>query len=776
MPLADPNSSLYQLQEELARTTRLYAMLSQINRAIVRAEDPQYLFASICRIAVDHGGFSLAWVGLSEPKSARVALVAHAGDASMILKMHLMGTVVGTERQSPASRAILDGEPCIVNYLLADSQLHAIHREIAAHDLQAAASFPLRLEGKVIGAFTVAATSPGYFTDKELRLLTEVADDISFALGVMRREEQRSIAESKMQYLAYYDGETGLPSHVLFESRLFEIARQADTLGILAISLTRFHGALQTLGQEQGAEISRLMASKLESALSSGFVARVAESQFVVLFDNFQSVTQLEDAAKMLYRAMADVIVVQGREVYLEPYIGIAHYPQDGPVNTLLNHAMLAANMKPREPGTVYRFFDPQMEHKPRHRHDLENALRRALKHKEFVLHFQPQVDLVSGRVIGAEALIRWMRPDHGTVSPLEFIPLLEETGMIWAVGEWAMQEACRINRKWQVAGLPPIRMAVNLSARQFQDGDIHAMVKRALEASELDPHWLELELTEGIVLLNAEAVIRTMKSLAEIGVSHALDDFGTGYSSLSYLQRLPVERIKIDRSFVSDITVNPGDAAIARAVVGMAHSLNMTVIAEGVETEAQLGYLRGLGCEEIQGYFFSRPLIENDFADLLKSGRCIKPAPEASSAQRVLLLVTQEREALQHLGRILEREKYLLICADTPVEGLELLASCNAGVVLCDQDLPGMTGTEFLKRVGNLYPDSIRMVMSEALQMGPMLEAINSGVIFKFLAKPWNEALVMACLRDAFRLFELSQRNRELTSRLEELDCERSG
>ena len=231
MPLADPNSSLHQLQEELARTTRLYAMLSEINRAIVRSEDPQNLFASICRIAVDHGGFSLAWVGLSEPNQGRVALVVHAGEASMILKMHLMATASGTERQSPASRAILDGQPCVVNYLLADSQLHAIHREIAAHDLQAAASFPLLLEGKVIGAFTVAATSPGYFTDKELRLLTEVADDISFALGVMRREEQRSIAESKMQYLAYYDSETGLPSHVLFESRLFEIARMASTLG-----------------------------------------------------------------------------------------------------------------------------------------------------------------------------------------------------------------------------------------------------------------------------------------------------------------------------------------------------------------------------------------------------------------------------------------------------------------------------------------------------------------------------------------------------------------
>ena len=776
MPLADPNSSLHQLQEELARTTRLYAMLSEINRAIVRSEDPQNLFASICRIAVDHGGFSLAWVGLSEPNQGRVALVVHAGEASMILKMHLMATASGTERQSPASRAILDGQPCVVNYLLADSQLHAIHREIAAHDLQAAASFPLLLEGKVLGAFTVAATSPGYFTDKELRLLTEVADDISFALGVMRREEQRSIAESKMQYLAYYDSETGLPSHVLFESRLFEIARMASTLGILAISLTRFHGALQTLGQERGAEISRFMASKLESALSSGFVARVAESQFVVLLDNFKSAAELEDAAKLVYRAMSEGIVVQGSEVYLEPYIGISHYPQDGAVSTLLNHAMLAANMKPREPGSVYRFFAPHMEHAPKRRHDLENALRRALKNREFVLHFQPQVDLVSGRVIGAEALIRWSRPDHGIVSPLEFIPLLEENGMIWDVGEWAMGEACRINRKWQDEGLPPIRMAVNLSARQFQDGDIQAMVKRALASSRLDPRWLELELTEGIVLLNADAVISTMKNLSLIGVSHALDDFGTGYSSLSYLQRLPVERIKIDRSFVADITVNPGDAAIARAVVGMAHSLNMTVIAEGVETEGQLGYLRGLGCEEMQGYLFSRPLPENEFALLLKSGRCINPAPHATTNQRVLLLVTPEQDALQHLGRILEREKYLLVCAPTPGEAFELMAMCPAGVVLCDQNLPEMSGTEFLQRLGSLYPDAIRMVMSETLEMGAMLEAINSGAIFKFLAKPWNEALVMACLRDAFRLFEISQLNRELTLRLDALERGRGG
>jgi EAL domain-containing protein (putative c-di-GMP-specific phosphodiesterase class I)/CheY-like chemotaxis protein len=402
--------------------------------------------------------------------------------------------------------------------------------------------------------------------------------------------------------------------------------------------------------------------------------------------------------------------------------------------------------------------------------------LRRALKLKEFVLHFQPQVELQSGRVIGAEALIRWNRPGHGMVSPLEFIPLLEENGMIWEVGEWVMNEACRINRSWQDQGLPPMRMAVNLSARQFQDGDIHAMVKNALELSQLDPQWLELELTEGIVLLNAESVISTMQSLVDVGVCHALDDFGTGYSSLSYLQRLPVERLKIDRSFVSDITVNAGDAAIARAVVGMAHSLHMSVIAEGVETEGQLGYLRDLGCEEIQGYYFSRPLSEQDFVALLQSGRGIAPTPKTATRERVLLLVGGESESLEQLGAMVAHEKYRLIHAADAKKGFESMAVNHVGVVLCDQAMPDMSGTEFLERVGELYPEAIRIVVSESIGMGAALDAVNSGSIYKFLAKPWSEALATACLRDAFRLFELGQLNRELTLRLRIHEATQSG
>ena len=768
MILADPNSSLHVVQQELARMTRLYAMLSQINRAIVRAEDPQYLFGAICRIAVEHGGFSLAWIGLSEPSGGRVTLVAHAGEASLVLKTHFMNTVAGTERQSPASRAIVDEQPCVINYLLADSLLHGCHRELAAHNLQAAASFPLRLEGRVMGAFTVAATRPGHFAEKELRLLAEVADDVCFALDVMRREEQRSMAESKMQYLAYYDAQTGLPSRVLFETRLAEVSRHASRMALLAISLTRYHGVLQTLGQSVGVEMSSIMASRLESAVESAFVARVAEAGFAVILDNVDELQDVEKTANGICRVLAEAVWIDGREVYLEPYIGIALYPQDGAPQTLLNHAIVASNMLPREAGSCCRFFADHMEHGPKRRLDLETALRRALKFNEFVLHYQPQVDLTSGRVVGVETLMRWNRPGHGMVSPLEFIPLLEETGLIWDAGEWAMNEACRVNRNWQDQGLSPIRIAVNLSARQFQDGDIQAMVRRALQASGLDPKWLELELTEGIVLLNAEAVIGTMRSLNSEGVSHALDDFGTGYSSLSYLQRLPVERIKIDRSFVSNITSNPGDAAIARAVVGMAHSLNMSVIAEGVETEGQLGYLRAIGCEEIQGYYFSRPLPEDEFVALLRDGRGIMPAPKAALPERIALLVDDDHEVLARLCMILESENYVVLCTTSAQAAFELLATREVGVVVCDQRMPEMAGAEFLNRVRQLYPDTIRIVMSDHADLSTMFHAINSGAIYKFIGKPWDDEQVLVCLRDAFRLYEITRHNRDLVLRLE--------
>ncbi|MFA7268391.1 MAG: EAL domain-containing protein [Sterolibacterium sp.] len=765
-------SDLHLAQKELERMNRLYAMLSHINRAIMRAEDPDELYALACRIALEQGGFSLAWVGLVEPGSRRVLPVASAGVAAVELAGIVVSAAGRAEELSPTGYAVCEERPFIVDDLFVDPQ-QTRWRDIASRwGIRTCGAFPLRLEGVVIGAFTVAAGEVGFFGQAEIHLLKEVADDISFALDVIRREEKRSAAESKMQYLAYYDIQTGLPGRALFEGRLGELCAQSQghrTLAVLVARLRRYHGVLQTLGQTAGLEIARTVANRLESTLPALFVARITESEFAVMLEDSPEQPLVEETARRMHCVLAGGVDVEGQEVFLDPFVGIALHPRDGSAQELLKHAAVAAATSPHDASSICSFFVPDMEKGSQQRLDLDTALRRALERNEFLLHYQPQVDLVSGRVVGIEALLRWQRHGHGLVLPQDFIPLLEDSGLIWAVGEWALQEACRCNRQWQNEGLPLLRMAVNLSACQFHDGDIFTLVRRALDASKLDPEWLELELTEGIVLLNADAVIRTMHKLNGDGISHALDDFGTGYSSLSYLQRLPVARIKIDKSFITNITSRPTDAAIARAVVGMAHSLGVKVIAEGVETEGQLGYLRGLGCEEMQGYLFSRPLPEDEFAALLRDGRSIA-LPDAAKPERVLLLVDDEPAILSAVRRALRRDGYRILTAASAREGFDLLASHPVGVVVCDQRMPEITGTEFLRRTKELYPHTVRIILSGFTELNSVIDAVNRGAVYKFLTKPWEDDVLAECLRDAFRLYEMGRDNRDLSRKLKEL------
>jgi FixJ family two-component response regulator len=271
-------------------------------------------------------------------------------------------------------------------------------------------------------------------------------------------------------------------------------------------------------------------------------------------------------------------------------------------------------------------------------------------------------------------------------------------------------------------------------------------------------------------VLRNADAVIRTLNQLKGQGISHSLDDFGTGYSSLSYLQRLPISRIKIDRSFITHITSDPHDAAIVRAVVGMAHSLGIKVIAEGVETEGQLGYLRGLRCEEIQGYFFSRPLPAEDFVALLRTERRLEPVSETGGSERVLLLVDDEPGVLASLRRLLRPTEIEVLTSSTLDEAFEVLATRRVGVIVCDQRMPAMTGTEFLRRVRKIYPNVIRIVLSGYTELNSVIDAVNRGAIYKFLTKPWDDQVLLDSLRDAFRMYEMNRENRELSQRIEEL------
>ncbi len=757
------------LRLELEKLNRLYAMLSRINRTIVRAEDAGELYEAVCRIAVEYGSFTCAWAGLVDPSSQCVVLVARAGAPA---QWHRVEISVA-DAADPIGAALRENRPFRVDGSRIGPELPSpwpeVMRDVGVAGL---AVLPLQVEGELVGAFGVATGESGYFQEPVTRLLIEIAEDISFALEVLRREERRAIAESKIQYLAHYDPQTGLPSRTLFTERLAAACEAAgeQEITVLVVALRQYHAVMQAVGDKAGLQLMRIVSGRLESLLPFSAIGRIAESEFAVIAEITDGLHLVEETAWGIHQVLSQAIPVDGREFFLSPFTGIAVYPRNGAPSEVLKAAALAAAKGPQDAGSVCRFFVAGMDRVSRERLEMEAAMRRALERQEFVLHFQPQVSLESGCVVGAEALLRWQRPGHGLVPPSEFIPLLEDTGLIVPVGEWVMQEACRFAKQCQDEGLPPFRVAVNLSARQFQEGDVGAMTRRALSAAGLEAHWLEMEITESIVLLSAEAVIRTISELKAAGVKHALDDFGTGYSSLSYLQRLPVDRIKIDQGFVANVTSNPNDAGIVRAVVGMAHNLGLAVIAEGVETEGQLGFLRGLQCEEMQGYHFSRPLPGDEFRALLKEGRRIAGAPAEDRPGRYILVLDDEPNVLSALRRLLRPTDLNLLIAGNVQEAFNLLATHPVGVVVCDQRMPEMTGTEFLRRVKELHPAVVRIVLSGYTDLTSVIDAVNRGAIYKFLTKPWDDQALIDSLKEAFRLYEMERENRELVRRIQQL------
>jgi EAL domain-containing protein (putative c-di-GMP-specific phosphodiesterase class I)/CheY-like chemotaxis protein len=445
-----------------------------------------------------------------------------------------------------------------------------------------------------------------------------------------------------------------------------------------------------------------------------------------------------------------------GHEVYVKACIGIAVFPDDGVTFEALEQAAEASARRARAHATQrYCYFTPELNEFANERLKMESALRRALERGELLLHYQPQVDIASGAVIGLEALVRWRHPELGMVPPGRFIGLAEDTGLIQPLGEWVLRQACLQNKAWQDAGLPRVPVGVNLSARQFAQ-DVPAIVRRALEDSKLDPRYLELEVTESASMDDPEHTIRILERLHEMGVRLAIDDFGTGYSSLNYLKRFPVDRLKLDKSFVDDLTSNPDDLAIARAVVAMAHSLRLKVVAEGVETEGQLALLADNGCDELQGYLFSRPLAAEDCEQLLRNGTALAPEQRARKPYaRTLLLLDDEVNIRSSIKRVLRNRGYNLLAASSAQEAFDVLAKSEVGVVLCDQRLPGISGTEFLSRVKVMYPSIIRIVLSGYTDLQTVTDAVNRGSIFKFLTKPWEEEELLDALEEAFGAFD---------------------
>jgi diguanylate cyclase (GGDEF)-like protein len=442
-------------------------------------------------------------------------------------------------------------------------------------------------------------------------------------------ERHRMLAELEQarrmeHYVATHDVLTGLPNRQLFIDRLgqalAEARRHGTQVAVLFLDLDRFKPINDTFGHAAGDRLLVAAAHRLAECLrETDTAARLGGDEFTIILTN---VVHAEDVAKVsqkLLECLADPFTLEEREIFVSASIGVSLYPGDGgDVEALLKNADTAMYRAKANGKNNFQFYLPAMNERALEWLELERSLRLALERDEFVLHYQPQFDAVSGRIVGMEALLRWRHPELGIVYPKGFIPLAEETGLIVPLGEWVLRTACAQNRAWQNLGLPPVPVAVNFSARQFQRQDPAQVVTEALQATGLDACWLELELTESVVMSDAEAAVATLKELRELGVGISLDDFGTGYSSLSYLKRLPLGKLKIDEIFVRNLMVDPNDRAITAAIVALAHSLNLTPIAEGVERPEQLEVLRLLGCELVQGYLFSRPVDPEDAAVLL--------------------------------------------------------------------------------------------------------------------------------------------------------------
>ncbi len=442
--------------------------------------------------------------------------------------------------------------------------------------------------------------------------------------GVSREITEQKIAEERIQHLATHDSLTGLPNRVMFShlvaNAIASAQRYQRNCAVLFIDLDRFKFINDSLGHEAGDQLLKEISKRFKKALrASDVVARLGGDEFVVLIQDLQQETQAATVARKLLSATLKPITLGGRDCHITASIGVAMYPQDGgDEQSLMKNADIAMYYAKDEGKNNYQFYSKDIRAQSLERLALETNLRQALEREEFTLHYQAKRELEKGRITGVEALLRWDNAELGPVSPARFIPIAEDTGLIIPIGKWVLRTACEQNVAWQRMGLPPIHMAVNLSARQFTDERLVQDIAAILQETGMAPNLLELEITEGMVIQNPEHALRLLREIKEMGVRLAIDDFGTGYSSLGQLKNFPIDTLKVDRSFIRDIATNAEDKALTEAIIAMGKTLQLTVVAEGVETQEQENFLREHACDEMQGYLFSKPVPAGEFVTLM--------------------------------------------------------------------------------------------------------------------------------------------------------------
>jgi len=449
---------------------------------------------------------------------------------------------------------------------------------------------------------------------------------------------QNRQAQEKLNHLAYHDALTDLPNQVLFKDRLKQaiaLSRRSDQMqAVLLLNLDRFKTINDSLGYTSGDRLLQSVAQRLSSCVrESDTIARFGGDEFAVLLTQIPRAQDAANVASAIKSALDQAFLFEDQEIFVSSSIGISLYPHDGrDTGALLKNAGAALDRAKSLGGNVYQFYTSGGTTRALKQLVLENNLRPGLERAEFFVQYQPQVDIRGFHLVGMEALVRWQHPSLGLLYPNEFIPLAEESGLIIALGEWVMRTACAQSKAWQDAGLMPLRLSVNFSARQFQQATFMSDVANILKETNLDPRWLELELTESSIMKDPEAAIEKLHELKLMGIKVAIDDFGTGYSSLNYLKRFPIDTLKIDKTFVSDVCKDPHDTAIVRAIINLGHALDLTVIAEGVETKEQLQYLSALECDVVQGFLFSKALYAKAFEELLIEQRRVTSGRDVSA------------------------------------------------------------------------------------------------------------------------------------------------
>ena len=601
-------------EDRLKDLNRLYAMVTGISTSMVRVQDRADLFNRACQTAVEHGEFEMAWIAVIDPNENRIVPVAWAGHdepAMSAIRGHFASSEGTLEGKTLAARAIRMKAPAISNDVQNDENL-IFGKMHAQSGVRSLAVFPLIVADKPIGVLALYTSKPEFFDAAGLLLLTELAGNVAFAVDHLERQE-------RLDRLVNYDTLTGLANRRSFLERVSQYMLSAADAGhkmaVFLIDLERFKKLNDSLGRSAGDALLKQVAEWLaQNAENVNLVARLDADHFaVVLPKAMYEANVARVLEKTIVAFMKHEFSLNDAVYRMAAKIGVAVFPDDGTdAETLFNNAE-AALKKAKASRDRYLFYAQKMTETVALSLGIENRLRRALERDEFVLHYQPKVNIVSGKVTGAEALIRWNDPVSGLTLPGRFIPLLEEIGLIHDVGRWALRKAIEDYQRWRKTGLPAVRIAVNVSPLQLRNQNFVAEIQQAVSVAKDAAAGLQLEITESVIMQDVDHSIDSLLAIRELGVTIAIDDFGTGFSSLNYLAKLPVDTLKIDRSFVEMISAKGGPTLVS-VIINLAHALKLNTIAEGVETEEQLRHLRSLGCDEMQGYLFGKPVPVESF------------------------------------------------------------------------------------------------------------------------------------------------------------------